>query len=81
MVQQNAVFLPHGSATPLPARLNEVDPEDAATDESESVSIVSDYELSANYPNPFNPSTTIKFAMPEAGKVTLKVFSLTGQLV
>jgi len=33
------------------------------------------------YPNPFNPSTTINFAMPEAGNVTLRIYSLTGQLV
>jgi len=39
------------------------------------------YALSQNYPNPFNPSTTIKFAMPEAGRVTLRIYSLTGQLV
>jgi flagellar hook assembly protein FlgD len=43
--------------------------------------VVTDYELVGNYPNPFNPSTTITFAMPEAGRVTLKIFSETGQLV
>lgn len=39
------------------------------------------YELMQNYPNPFNPITTIKYAIPEAGKVTLKIFSLLGEQV
>jgi len=39
------------------------------------------YELLQNYPNPFNPVTTLKFALPEASKVTLKIFSLLGEEV
>ena len=35
--------------------------------------------LSPNYPNPFNPSTTITFAVPEAGDVSLKIYNLRGQ--
>ncbi len=34
-----------------------------------------------NHPNPFNPKTTITFAMPRAGHVDLKVFNVRGQLV
>ena len=50
-------------------------------DKDKIASVVTDYELSANYPNPFNPSTAISFAMPEAGKVALQIYTLTGQLV
>lgn len=39
------------------------------------------YNLLQNYPNPFNPSTNIKFALPDAGLVTLKVYDITGKLV
>lgn len=37
--------------------------------------------LGHNHPNPFNPSTTISFTVPERGPVTLAVFDLAGRLV
>jgi hypothetical protein len=46
-----------------------------------SSEVVESYRLSQNYPNPFNPSTTITFALPQAGKTTLKVFNILGQEV
>ncbi|MBP2680808.1 MAG: putative aminopeptidase, partial [Candidatus Krumholzibacteriota bacterium] len=39
-------------------------------------------ELSQNHPNPFNPSTTIRFAVPAPGsRVSLRVYDVTGRLV
>jgi len=35
----------------------------------------------SNYPNPFNPSTTIKYTMPKTGHLSLNVFNVRGQLV
>jgi hypothetical protein len=43
--------------------------------------IPKDFVLYANYPNPFNPSTVIRYALPEPGQVTLEVFDLVGQRV
>lgn len=37
--------------------------------------------LSRNYPNPFNPSTTIRFTVEKSGWVTLRAFDLLGREV
>ncbi|MCB5267672.1 MAG: C25 family cysteine peptidase [Candidatus Cloacimonetes bacterium] len=37
--------------------------------------------LKGNFPNPFNPTTTIRFSMKEAGAVKVMVYNLKGQLV
>jgi len=34
-----------------------------------------------NYPNPFNPETTIRFSLPQSGKVQISIFNIKGQLV
>ena len=39
------------------------------------------YTLFENYPNPFNPSTTIKFAIPEESFVKLEVYNTLGEKV
>ena len=39
------------------------------------------YALEANHPNPFNPQTSVRYALPEQGPVTLTVYDMTGQVV
>lgn len=45
------------------------------------IGIPTEFQLSVNYPNPFNPSTTIQFALPTGNFVTLKVFDVLGKEV
>ncbi|MCP4568845.1 MAG: T9SS type A sorting domain-containing protein [FCB group bacterium] len=39
------------------------------------------YELHSNYPNPFNPMTTISYDLPSASEVRLEVYNVLGQIV
>lgn len=49
--------------------------------EQEPSSIPTKFALSNNYPNPFNPSTNIKFSIAQSGNVSLKIYNALGQLV
>ncbi|MFZ4591671.1 MAG: GLUG motif-containing protein [Ignavibacteria bacterium] len=43
------------------------------------VGVPKKYEMSQNYPNPFNPMTKIDFQLPNDGKVSLKIYDITGR--
>ncbi len=50
-------------------------------DENYNIISPDDYKLENNYPNPFNPTTTIKFTLPLQKKISLKVFDMLGREV
>ncbi len=37
--------------------------------------------VAKNYPNPFNPMTTIEWSIPRAGDLSIKIFNVRGELV
>lgn len=41
--------------------------------------VITSFRLHLNYPNPFNPSTTISYDVPTRSVVTLKIFNVLGQ--
>ena len=53
--------------------------EDAAA--KQVASVPESFELAAAYPNPFNPSTTIGYALPQAADVRLDIYNVVGQRV
>ena len=67
-------------ARPTPGGANEARPT-AVEDADQGAATPQAFALRPNYPNPFNPSTTIVVELPEACDVRLEVFSLTGQRV
>ncbi|MFZ4592581.1 MAG: T9SS type A sorting domain-containing protein, partial [Ignavibacteria bacterium] len=43
--------------------------------------IPAEYSLSQNFPNPFNPTTKISYALSKSGLVTLRVYDILGKEV
>ena len=70
---------------PLDVWSNSAGPEEYApqgwTSVKEIPGLAQTYSLDQNFPNPFNPSTKIRFNIPEQGMVSLKVFNLLGEEV
>ncbi len=54
------------------------EPMDVASDKLDQPE---NYVLEGNYPNPFNPTTTIIFVLPVVARVKLEVFNVNGQHV
>ncbi len=47
--------------------------------EENQIEIPSSYNLSQNFPNPFNPSTKIKYSIPQSSQVQIKIFDVLGK--
>ena len=70
----------HPTALSAQAELEDMGVEYAAGD-STSTPAADGQLVIQSYPNPFNPSSTIRFTLPEEGQVTLKVYDLMGREV
>ncbi len=46
-----------------------------------SVATIKAFELYQNFPNPFNPSTVIKYSIPQASDVNISIYNVIGQKV
>jgi len=82
-LREKSGYFVAGSNAELPKRLQlMVGTGDFASKRLATVQTVPDnYELSPNFPNPFHPITTIRYGLPKAERVTLKVYNLFGQEV
>ena len=74
MTNATWVYTPGDSASAI------VTPNMVGVDNESSI-VPNKYYLSNNYPNPFNPSTTIKFGLPQQSEVTLSIYNILGQKV
>jgi hypothetical protein len=54
---------------------------DSTTDVNDEIQSVSDFKIIGNYPNPFNPNTTIVFNLPERNSVQIDIYNSLGQIV
>ena len=61
----------HGAGSPAEAAVTL--PTGVST---ESEELPAEVTLSANYPNPFNPETTIRYGLPKAGEVRLAAYDM-----
>lgn len=48
---------------------------------TQSEGVPSEFVLHANYPNPFNPTTQIRFDLPEMSNATLTIYNMIGQKI
>lgn len=46
-----------------------------------TVTVPTEFELSNNYPNPFNPTTMINYAIPVKADVKIYIYDITGRLI
>ena len=52
-----------------------------SVDAPEGPNLPLEFRLAAAYPNPFNPSTTLQYDVPEVARVQINVYTILGQLV
>ncbi|HRI45548.1 MAG TPA: T9SS type A sorting domain-containing protein, partial [Ignavibacteriaceae bacterium] len=84
-LSQNSLFIDAGVDVGLP--FNGTAPDLGAFETGPALGIIEDvaesksFKLFTNYPNPFNPSTTISFVIEKREHVKLSIYDVTGRLI
>ena len=71
----------HAASDHLPVILKLAYPTEIQTGLRGTKSIPSGYSLEHNYPNPFNPSTSINYSLPKLSNISLVIYNLQGREV
>jgi hypothetical protein len=81
-----ATYVRSGSYVYMPTQTGEAQTSFIATDAAptqvhQAPPVPNRYTLGQNFPNPFNPSTTIQFGLPVESSVNLQIINILGQVV
>ena len=52
-----------------------------SVEQNKSAAVPEEFQITGNYPNPFNPETHICFELPVQGLVKVEIFDLTGRKI
>ena len=81
VIDQEGIIQYKGPRANVTAIMNKIDELLSTTDVDDLPAGANRMQLHQNFPNPFNPSSTITFELPVRAQVTLSVYDANGHLV